>query len=321
MRLDRERFTIYARELVGLAAMLLAVLAAAPMMSRRMRGANAVLILLTFFDLMLLSRHRPVRTAPIRSLTEQSAVLGALAELPRGSRTSDVLLGNLPMVAGAAPVSAYRTLDRPVLSALTRVAATPKGGAVDAGTIDRARRAVGASVGVLSPFDPPEGRAQVDPGLADWLYGDWADRAPSARTFHLWMAESATRAWFVPGAVAETSDPGRVLEVLDRATPARFVPGSPGQFTVEVDAPRAGTLIVSVLDDPEWIIDGVTRPFRVFGTPGGGAWQAISIDRAGPRRLVWTYRGEAVRLGQWISLGAWLIWAGVMAWTLRRPSP
>ena len=121
MRLDRERFPIYRRELGETAALLALVLALSVPLSRRWRGSEALLLLFAVGDLLLFSRHRAIQTAPIRPLSEQSAVLGRLAAMPPGTRTVDDLR-NLPMVAGAAPLAAYRTLDRPAMSGLVALA-------------------------------------------------------------------------------------------------------------------------------------------------------------------------------------------------------
>ena len=116
LRLDQQRFRIYAHELGGTGVLLVALVAIAPFGRRRSLFA-AALVALTFVDLIGLSRRRVVGLDPIRPLTEQSRVLGRLAGAPRGTRVASAALNNLPMVAGASPISPYRTLDLPTLVA------------------------------------------------------------------------------------------------------------------------------------------------------------------------------------------------------------
>src|SRR5262249_32270539 len=84
------------------------------------------LVVLAGIDLLLAGRHRDVDTGPIKSLVEQSPVLQRLAEEARTTQGRIVSsLGNLPMVAGAASVPAYRTLDIPLELNATRDASAP----------------------------------------------------------------------------------------------------------------------------------------------------------------------------------------------------
>ena len=70
----------------------------------------------------MLGRHRLIDVAPWKPLVEQSPVLATLAREPRGTRIADRRLRNMPMVAGLAPISAYRTLDLPAVGSLTALA-------------------------------------------------------------------------------------------------------------------------------------------------------------------------------------------------------
>ncbi|MDB5352797.1 MAG: hypothetical protein JWN86_4044 [Planctomycetota bacterium] len=324
LRLDQERGAIYLRELSETGAILIAMLVLVPILSRPGRVGPALLILLTFLDLMILGRHRAVETAPIRPLTEQSTVLHRLAALPPGSRSIDGLR-NLPMVSGAAPVSAYRTLDRPAMRGLIALAGAPRDGSVPSSVIIAAIRAVGASTRILDPFEPGDGEFVNDPALASWLYGAWGRRTPGAAKFRCWspVADPA-RAWFVAGDIPDSDDPRSILSVMARAVPARFVANSPEEFVIEATAASSGTLIVSVLDDPEWQVTSdskagehvvPTRP--IFRTPGGGSWQAVSIAGAGDWRFRWVYRGRAAKAGLLVSGLAWLGWMGAMAMAIR----
>ena len=105
------------------------------------------------------SRRRPTGVAairstsgPIRSLASQSPVLAEVAELPRGTRW--VGPGrNLPMVVGAAPIAAYRTLDLRSLPGLTRLADAPVGPP----RVTSALRAAGVGVRVVQGGEADEG--------------------------------------------------------------------------------------------------------------------------------------------------------------------
>ena len=327
MRLDRERFGIYARELAETAALLAALLALGVPLARGWRRAEALILLFVVADLMLFSRHRAIQTAPLRPLTDQSAVLGKLSRLPAGSRTVDGLR-NLPMVAGVAPLSAYRTLDRPALAGLIALAGEPLDGSVDRESIREAMRALGASVRVIDPLEPPGGvgEAVADPALASWLYGAWGPHAPP---FRVWTAdEEAPRAVFLPGDVSEASSTGDILATLRRGQPLRVVARSPEEMEVVGRATGPGFVILSVLDDPEWRVadlgGAATETIhRVFATPSGGAWQSVRIRAAGPIRLEWTYRGTAARTGLKLSAIAWAAWLAAMsvAWRRGRRAP
>ena len=325
MTLDRERWGILAGELGETGVMLLVLLVMAPFLARWPRASPAVFVIFTFADLMILSRHRDLEMAPVRPLVEQSVVLGLLDALPEGSRTIDGLR-NLPMVAGAAPVSAYRTLDRPALIGLVNLAGASRDRSVPVDRIDAAAKAVGAAVRIDDAFGAANPGAEVvaDPALASWLYGRWGTSSPEASRFFIRRStESSSRAWFVPGVRPDAqiaSDPASVLDFLGHARPLRFEARSPERFEVEVMAETPGLLVVSVLDDPEWRVtivlpagqgggEVLTSDHRtIFKTEGGGAWQAVRVPSRGPWRVVWTYRGTAAKAGLAVSGVAWLAW-------------
>src|SRR5262249_28981392 len=143
----------------------------------------ALLLLLTFLDLWTLGRHRLLDVAPIRPLDKQSAVLARLAEERYGSRIA-CNLGNLPILVGKAPISAYRTMSLPALDALTTLAHEP----MILQHEPNVRAALWATGTRLRVFHPVENRlARLrtrtdlpgepidDPALARWLYGaSWA---------------------------------------------------------------------------------------------------------------------------------------------------
>ena len=117
-----QRPHIYMREL-GEAAVLIVLIVLTAWIGERGRLAPGsvryVLLLLSFLDLWVLGQHRLIDVAPLGPLPEQSPVLAALAQEPRGSRIADRRLRNLPMRVGLAPISAYRTLDLPAVGSLT----------------------------------------------------------------------------------------------------------------------------------------------------------------------------------------------------------
>ena len=115
-----RRYEIYRAEL-GETASLLAAIVVLALIGATRKGRSALpagLVLLSFLDLMLLGRHKLTEVGPLRPLVEQSPVLARLASLPRTTRSVDGFR-NLSMLAGVAPISAYRTLDLPALEPLT----------------------------------------------------------------------------------------------------------------------------------------------------------------------------------------------------------
>ena len=97
-----------------------------------------------FLDLWALGRHRLLDVAPLKPLAEQSPVLAALAREPRGTRVAGDRFKNLPMLIGQSPISAYRTLDLPVVPELTSLANGPLGAPVTSPLVRRALRATGS---------------------------------------------------------------------------------------------------------------------------------------------------------------------------------
>ena len=326
LTLDRERFAIYGRELAESGLILLGMVAIAAIATRHGKAGATALVLLAGVDLFALSRHRQVDLAPARPLVEQSPVLARLAAGPRGQRTVDSLK-NLPMAAAAAPIAAYRTLDRDALPSLAMLASGPPGSPVNLASL----RAVGASVRIFEPMDPKAnsapGRAETleDPALAGWIYGTrWAE-SPEGKRYHrftLWSLDpKPARAWLLAGANPPLDRPGAVLDLLDAALPLEV--RSPVPERVEIVATTAGpaTILLSQLADPEWAATlrgpggDVPAPILpAFGTVELGAWQAIRIPAAGSWTVSLVYQGRAAKAGLLASAGAWGIWLMVMAW-------
>jgi hypothetical protein len=319
---SKERRSIYRRELGGTAALLMALLAASAL-NRRRRILEAALIGLTAIDVCQVSRYRNFDLGPLRPLTAQSPVLALLAREPRGTRTLSPAK-NLPMVAGAAALEAYRTLDLPILESLTgRASFPPLYPRQNPGTV-AALRTTGTPLCIYDPLwsgalehsrAPLElpgwtaHRQVYDPALAGWLHGSdlVAQEGREAALFTVWRPMSrAARAWRVPltqpGLPAMLEPRQTELEsvygVLKSALPLDLRTETPEQLTLEVESDGPAAVIVSQLSDPQWQarwIDPGGRaqpaPVRpVFTGPSGYGWQAVNVP--GPGR--WTLRLEYV---------------------------
>jgi hypothetical protein len=332
LRWDHERRKIYAREL-GETALLLVLLGALGLVAHRRAPFRAGLVLLAIADLLLLAQHRRIDVGPIRPLESQSQVLARLAATPHGSRTVDPF-ANLPMVVGASPLAAYRSIDLPVVPALALRARQPIIGPSAAEDAARAMRASGARYRVLDAGDvsrnrglsPLTGSVELasDRAIAGWLVGSElvAGDAAGLAEFGIWEPyQSVSRAWLVPAAAAPlalTAVPAgedgsaRVLRAVASATPCSTESTRPENLTIRVQASGAGLLIVSQLHDPEWqaSLSGpsprqTAAVERVFGTRGAGAWQGIIIPGAGDWTVHLHYRGTAARQGLVVSACTW----------------
>lgn len=338
MVLARERWEIYARELSGTAAVLLALTVVGTAFARRPRSLAAALLVLTGLDVIGHGQLRPFDLGPARSLVAQSPVLTRLAAEGRGFRTLDPAQ-NLFLVAGGDSAQAYRTLNLPSPGAWLAL-----GKRLDPNEpkVKDALVALGIDARVLDPLEHravgPDwnaggwGRqpAEVirDPTLAGWLYG--ADFARLNRLADFRWAQAATpavRAWRVddvPMIAQPIADP---LVNLRRAAPLLMRSPSPGQIEVEFDrrgdAPSGPSwVVVSQTYDPEWVASwaGPTdqfRPAEVVRTPEG--WQAVAVPAlgAGAWTLRLDYDGKAARLGLIVSVIAWTVWLGLVGWFYR----
>ncbi len=344
-RLDRERFAIYASELgeTGLVLLGLLLLSA---FGTRPSIFRVGFFALTVIDLLWLGHHRDLETGPIRPLTEQSSVLGRLANQSRGTRTIDGL-GNLPMVAGAAPVLAYRTLDLPALTALRQLAQSPIGEGLPETTIAQAMRATGAEIRVLGPFEATHPSADIwkapetidDPALAGWLFGSASVRKYGQAATRFTLLRPATppsRAWLVtnPTDLAQIGqvnpdDTRSVLDILNRARSLVGRSPFPEQFDLDEIDVRSSPLplvIIGNLYDPEWRgrwigpfgeVAATVQP--IFTNPQGGAWQAVRLPGPGPWILRLEYDGRIARTGLLISGPAWTIWLLILIRPKRHP--
>jgi len=322
--LTRSRGRIYLRELGPTCVFVAFLLAASFLPERSPRGLAAALVAITLVEAGYWSRQRSFDLGPIRPLSVQSTVLGHLAGLPRGTRSVDPAR-NLPMIVGAAPLSAYRTLDLPALPALTRLAEAPGG----ASEIADALRATGSGVRI----DPAAGAASLpgwepaavvaDPALLGWLYGaDWVrtlgDRAPSSFLIRRPGAEPA-RAWFVSAGLGDLGSrgggPRAVLEALAAALPLTRDSPRPEESTIEVDAPGPGVVVVSQLDYPRWRATLSGRPVPIARVFDG--WQGIEVPGPGSWTVRLSYDTTVDRACLAASGLAWVGWA-LLYWKAKR---
>jgi hypothetical protein len=313
---------------------------------------RTVLVALTVIDLWCVSRQRHFDLGPVRPLTAQSPVLALLAREPRGTRTVDPA-HNLSMVAGAAPVSAYRTLDLPTMVHLTLRASFPLLGPRPRSQL-AALRATGAAIDVVDPDwtkraerkdidDVHRWTARVhvhDPALAGWLYGTdlIALEDPQAARFTIWRPAPVTaRAWLAPltqdglPTILRTADDEleAATGVLEKATPLELRGAIPERLELNLDTSGPAAVIVTQLFDPQWQgrwigPDGRERPaavLPVFKSRESHGWQMIDVPGPGRWTLHLEYVARDVQAGLIISGVSFLVLIG-LAILLRpgRPS-
>jgi hypothetical protein len=347
-----ERSRIYAAELWESVLLLFGVLAVGWWSDRGHQRGGAVkcaLFVLTVIDLLVLSRHRLIGVGPLRPLVEQSPTLARLAQEPRGTRVANGRLRNLPMLIEIAPISAYRTLDVPVVTELTTLAHGPLGDPAYEPDVWAALRATGTGLRVFDPLENrlDELRRRVvtpretidDPALASWqLDNSWlADQGPWARKFSIWRAEERpAKAWLVreievaePKALdAWSGDPREILQVLKRAQPLATESSRPEEWTIPLTADEPAWVIVSQLADPAWRArwirpdgaslgeDDILPTFRKVGKSGG--WQRLKVPAPGRWTLRLEYDAREVAAGLAISTVAWMSWLTAAAVTVLR---
>jgi hypothetical protein len=350
-----QRLKIYTVELWEMAALLLTLGVVSRLIDRRrleLRTGKWVLLLLTFLDLWILGRHRLLEVGPLGALAAQSSVLARLAIEPLGTRIANDSFKNLPMLVGAAPLLAYRTLDLPAVPDLTSLTRGPLSAPAIEPLVRAALRATGTGVRVFDPIenrkdhvlgraDPPRESVE-DPALASWLFGSsWVtDQGPWARTFSFWHADGRpARAWLVP--CSTISDPAlledwsggfrEILAILDEAEPLESHVLSPGEWTIAVASDDPAWVIISQLADPQWKarwigLDGqgeregeILQAFSPESRPGG--WQRVAVPASGRWTLRLEYEAVDVAEGAAISTIAWISWmmaAGFMAFQAWR---
>ena len=316
--------------------------------ARRPRFFAAALLVLIVPDVLVLGRHRAFDLGPVRPLVDQSPVLARLAALPRGTRSIDPMR-NLPMIAGAAPVSAYRTLDLPAVGSLTAQAQAPLY-RENASRIAGALCAAGAEVRVFDPIETvraigreelPEGSETfVDRAMGGWLYGsDLVALDKNLAQFTVWKPSQPTgRAWLVPLTSARSKtildawsgDPAEIVALLARAEPVSVRSERPERLDIEVEADAGpAVVVISQLADPAWRASwkggGGSRPAvitPVFRHPIRGAtgWQSVAVPEPGRRILTLEYPGLDVQVGLAVSGLAWLA-AALIFFRLGRDEP
>jgi hypothetical protein len=326
IRLHEQRFSIYAHELTETAFILAGLLALAAV-ARRGKVLRTGLIVATALDLGLLGRHRLIDSGPIAHLAERSVVLGRLAAEPRGTRVV-APIGNLPMVAGAAPIAYFRTLDLPVLRELTKRAEQPPVESRLAYGVPLALSAAGAEVQVARTtgreYRQVRGVEIVDdPALAGWMWGSaWVATRPDLAKFALWRPGLPTsRAWLLPpGGLPKESSETRAVELFLESRPLPCSTIDPEHLEVTVIADRPGWVLVTQLDDgdwrAEWARDGRSERAPIATVFGG--WQAVPLPEPGRWMLRLSYRGRAVWQGLSVSALAWVAWVAVGAVLWRR---
>jgi len=348
IRLDEQRGAIYAAELGESAAILVGLVLAAAAGGRWPKALPVLLTALTVIDLGLLGRHRAIDTAPIRPLVEQSAVLRRLAERPRGTRSIDPLR-NLPIVAGADGLAAYRTLDLPCLNQLNNLARLPVHQPESLPAVLIALRLVGAESRLFEPFEtlaidqqgtdltgPPGAPGALveaidDPTLSSWIFGeDWlAAQGTWAGRYRLWTPNlGGGRALFIPGPSAldvdrwaiDDGDPSTVQDALDRAAVVPVELASPERQVVTVPGDRPGLVVLSTLRYPGW-----TARWSATGSDAAkalpirrlfGGWMGVEVPAGG--RVEFEFRSATVRNGLIVSLGAWTVWGVALVASRRR---
>ncbi|WZO99007.1 hypothetical protein EP7_000599 [Isosphaeraceae bacterium EP7] len=319
-----DRWGIYARELRETTAILVALTLIGALAPGR-RSMRAALLVAAGLDLVAFGRDRPVEDGPIRSLVDQSAVLSTLSASHPGGRILDASR-NLPMVAGLAPVSAYRTLDLPAMAHLTDLARTPPGQPGRSELAGEALRTMGVATRVLDPFETASPNARPMPGwpvtgivqdraLAGWLYGNaWVrSNPPGAASFSILMPERPpSRAWRLAGASpAGILREARAIDTLRGARPVAVRSPRPERMEIDLDADGPSLVVVSQLADPVWEAEwhpasGPERPLTIRRAFDG--WQAVEIPPAEDGTLVLVYPARVERLALAFSAACWLLW-------------
>lgn len=133
-------------------------------------------------------------------------------------------------------------------------------------------------------------------------------------------------------AASPRSDPAAFLRRdawPTRARGLRIATAAPERLAIDLVAEEPATVVLSILDDPEWAAvwtgaSGV-RPATIHpilrGGPGSGGWMAVEVPEPGRWTLHLTYRGRAAYRGLAVSGVAWVAWLLAYWWSGRRRVP
>ena len=197
----------------------------------------------------------------------------------------------------------------------------------------------GTGIRLIDPLESQEatalGWAKIDrqriddPVLASALFDSaWiAEQGDWARQFSIWRPEKPpARAWFVRESDVDrrvllddwSGDSRDILRVISRAEPLSSESKTPEQWTIVVDAPEPGWVLVTQLADPQWNAKWTSldsrldfdepprQAFRKANEPGG--WQCIEVPSPGHWVLRLEYEAQDAAIGLGISVIAWAGW-------------
>ena len=345
---EQLRFAIYRQELAETLLVFGALAIVAVLGSRRRLFAGALLFI-AVVDVFLNGRPRRIDYGPIASLIGQSPTLKRLSTMEGHPRTIDPL-HNLPMVADVSPLSAYRTLDLPVVKSLTNRALLRPSNPKEKASAIEAAMVTTASIRIFDPAkileighkgghwpDWTHLETISDPRLAAWEYGaDWvAQQEGKVQNFRLARFSDPGRfGWMLPArpSVVEkvkgdwSGNPAEVVSTLKDAIPITARAISDGELELVLPAlpdhlanePRL--IVICQFDDPQWeaTLNGQSiATFRAFGIAGEGAWTGVVVPSHREERLRLRYDGRDIREGWMISGVAVLIWAGALLRSAR----
>ncbi len=313
LTLSKSRGAVYRDEL-GPTVAILVLLAGLSLVAGKRRVFVIGLLAVMLLESGVWSRKRVFELGPIEDLRKQSPVLGELAKLPRGTRSVDSGK-NMSMVAGVAPVGAYRTLDLPVLPNVTFLAS---GAGAESG---RAQKLIG--VGVVATPNARSSTIVNDPTLLGWLTSEaWAKgmiaQSPNVANVAINRSETEpVRAWFARElpVVTGTRLDEALLQVFDGFVPVQIRSTTPERVTVDFESTEPGTLLVMSLYYPRWRATLNGQPAAVeerFGL------QAVKVPEAGRWTLELSYDSTHDRIALGVSGLAWVGWIVLYCLSIRR---
>ena len=328
---EGSRGSIYLAEL-GPSALILLGLLATFALARGGGRLAAGLIGLTALDLIWCTRLLAPETAPIVQLSRESRVLSVLSERVPGGRILDPF-GNLAMVAGLAPLRAYRTLDLPTLQSAVGWAES------DSDRGDQIARILGVSAWVAER-DPRAGSERVqiveDRPLATWIYGSrWLEAEPWRIRFEVRIADEKPPRAFLTGldlrtAPSPSEEIQGILDLARDSVPIASREPRPDRIEVGPIAPGTSTrreqVVVSTLFDPQWRGEWTGVGWRIeamlvpiFGPESGaGGWIGAPRPSDQVTHLSLRYDARAERIGLAVSASAWSAWFAGWVWIWMR---